>query len=160
MSELTTIYDANRIYASAHPPAPSKLPARHLAIVTCMDARIDVSTALGLSLGDVHIIRNAGGRVSDDALRSLTLSCHALGTTQVLVMHHTKCGLAGGSNDELRDQTGASFDFLPITDADAAIRTDVDRIATADYLTPVVEVSGGIFDVDTGVVREIVRWNR
>src|SRR3954463_12895028 len=101
-------------------------PARHLAIVTCMDARIDVFATLGLHLGEAHVIRNAGGRVTEDVLRSLALSAHVLGVTTVVVMQHTKCGLAGVTDDELRRLTGADLGFLPIGDHAAALREDID----------------------------------
>ena len=82
-------------------------PGRHLAVVTCMDARIDVFAVLGLHLGEAHVIRNAGGRVTDDVLRSLALSSGVLGVDTAVVMQHTKCGLAGVTDAELRALTGA-----------------------------------------------------
>jgi len=96
----------------------SAAPTRHLVVVTCMDARLDLFRLLGLEIGDAHILRNAGGRVTDDVLRSLTLSNHWLGTREVVVIHHTGCGLFGVHNDEIHarvhDATGAdasSIDF-------------------------------------------------
>ena len=98
-------------------------PRRRIAVVTCMDSRIDVFSLFGLGLGDVHILRNAGGRVTDDMLRSLALSSKVLGTDSVVIMQHTGCGLEGTSNEELRARTGADLDFLPIDDHGAALRT-------------------------------------
>ena len=90
-----------------------------------MDARIDVFAALGLHLGEAHVIRNAGGRVTDDVLRSLALSTHVLGVDTVVIMQHTKCGLAGVTDEELRRLTGAGLGFFPIDDHAAALREDI-----------------------------------
>ena len=95
MSEIRRLLDANRDYVDDHLGIADAEPRRHLAIVTCMDARIDVFAALGLDLGDAHVIRNAGGRVTEDVLRSLALSSHTMGVTSVVVVQHTRCGLAG-----------------------------------------------------------------
>ena len=109
-------------------------PSRHLAVVTCMDARIDVFAVLGLHLGEAHVIRNAGGRVTDDVLRSLALSTGVLGVDTAVVMQHTKCGLAGVTDEELRALTGADLGFLPIDDHAAALREDVELLAGTPYL--------------------------
>src|SRR6266700_2285845 len=98
MTDIARLLDANEGYAAARANVHDARPSRHLAVVTCMDARIDVFAALGLHLGDAHVIRNAGGRVTDDVLRSLALSTHILGVNTVVVMQHTKCGLAGVSD--------------------------------------------------------------
>ena len=94
MTEVKRLLAANEAYAAARAGVADPRPSRRLAVVTCMDARIDVFAALGLHLGEAHVIRNAGGRVTDDVLRSLTLSSHVLGVDTVVVMQHTKCGLA------------------------------------------------------------------
>ena len=91
-----------------------------------MDARIDVFATLGLHLGEAHVIRNAGGRITDDVLRSLALSSHVLGVDTVVVMQHTKCGLAGVTDAYLREITGADLGFLPIDDHAAALREDLE----------------------------------
>ena len=117
-------------------PRPALLdqrPTRRLAIVTCMDARIDVFAVLGLELGDAHVIRNAGGRLTDDVLRSLALSSGMLGVDTVVVMQHTRCGLAGASDAELRARTGADLDFLPIADHEASLA----RTSTASRARPI-----------------------
>ena len=108
--------EANQGYAAARANVADRRPGRQLAVVTCMDARIDVFAALGLHLGEALVIRNAGGRVTDDVLRSLALATHVLGVDTVVVMQHTKCGLAGVTDEELRRLTGADFGFLPIAD--------------------------------------------
>ena len=94
MTQIDNLLAANQGYAAARASVADPRPGQRMAIVTCMDARIDVFAALGLHLGDAHVIRNAGGRVTDDVLRSLALSTHVLGVETVVVMQHTKCGLA------------------------------------------------------------------
>src|SRR6476659_11331206 len=112
MTQIQRMLTANEAYAAARANVADARPGRRLAIVTCMDARIDVFAALGLHLGEAHVIRNAGGRVTDDVLRSLALSCHVLGVDTVVVMQHTKCGLAGVNDSELRELTGADLGFF------------------------------------------------
>src|SRR5258707_6283889 len=107
MTRISDLLTANRAYSAARSNVADPRPSEHLAVVTCMDARIDVFAVLGLHLGEAHVIRNAGGRVTEDVLRSLALSVHVLGVTTVIVMQHTKCGLAGVSDAELRARTGA-----------------------------------------------------
>src|ERR1700742_2496921 len=114
MNETDRLLSANQSYAAARARVADARPGRRLAVVTCMDARIDVFAALGLHLGDAHVIRNAGGRVTDDVLRSLALSTHVLGVDTVAVMQHTKCGLAGVTDEELQRLTGADLGFFPI----------------------------------------------
>jgi carbonic anhydrase len=135
-------------------------PSRRLAVVTCMDCRIDVFAVLGLRVGEAHVIRNAGGRVTDDVLRSLALSSHVLGVETVLVMQHTRCGLAGVTDEELRERTGADIGFLPIDDHAAALRQDVDLIAATPYLAPVTTIRGCVYDVETGEVDYVCHRDR
>ncbi len=135
-------------------------PRRRVAVVTCMDARIDVFAVLGLRLGEAHVLRNAGGRVTDDVLRSLTLSCHVLGVDTVVVMQHTACGLAGVTDAELRARTGADLEFLPIGDHLAALREDVDQLVGTPHLEPIRTIAGLVYDVATGRVADSVRWER
>lgn len=156
MSELRRLVDANREYVDDHLGIADAEPRRHLAVVTCMDARIDVFAALGLELGDAHVIRNAGGRVTDDVLRSLALSSHALGVDSVVVMQHTRCGLAGVSNAELEEVTGSGIDFFCIDDHVETLRTDLQKIRDTPYLSVLSEVAGFVHDIDTGHITEIV----
>ena len=106
MSQIDQLLAANKGYAAARANVADARPGRHIAVVTCMDARIDVFAALGLHLGEAHVIRNAGGRVTEDVLRSLALSSHVLGVDTVVVMQHTECGLAGRTDEELRSSPG------------------------------------------------------
>ena len=161
MTEIDLLLSANRSYTAAAPALPDGArPSRRLAVVTCMDTRIDVLAALGLAVGEAHVIRNAGGRVSDDVLRSLALSTHMLGVDTVVVMQHTSCGLAGKTDEELRALTGADLGFLPIADHAEALRHDVTLLSETPYLTPVRRVAGFVYDVATGSIEDVCRWER
>ena len=160
MPEVDRLLAANQAYAATPPAALGAEPTRRLAVVTCMDARIDVFAALGLALGEAHVVRNAGGRVTDDVLRSLALSTHVLGVDTVVVMQHTRCGLEGVTDEELRERTGADLAFHPIADHAEALRQDVDTVARAAFLTAVKAVAGLVYDVDTGRVEHVCRWER
>src|SRR5947209_12807780 len=128
MIQIDRLLDANHAYAAARANVADARPGRHLAVVTCMDARIDVFAALGLHLGEANVIRNAGGRVTEDVLRSLALATHVLGVDAAVIMQHTKCGLAGVTDEELRRLTGADLGFLSIEDHAAAVRSDVEAL--------------------------------
>jgi len=128
-----------------------------------MDARIDPAKALGLEIGDAHVIRNAGGRVSDDAIRSLIISTSLLGTREVVVIQHTDCGMLTFKNEDLHsklaDERGtdaSDIDFLPFPDLNANLREDVERIRSNPHLDPAITVSGYVYDVDTGALTEVV----
>ncbi len=160
MSPIARLLAANANYAAARANVADARPSLHLAVVTCMDARIDVFAVLGLQLGEAHVIRNAGGRVTDDVLRSLALSTHVLGVDTVVVMQHTKCGLAGQSDEELRRVTGADFGFYPIDDHAAALHEDVELLSTRPYLGPLGVIAGFVYDVESGQIDDVVRWER
>jgi carbonic anhydrase len=161
MAEIARLLEANAGYARARAHVRDSKPSRHLAVVTCMDARIDVYAVLGLHLGEAHVIRNAGGRVTEDVLRSLALSSHVLGVDSVVVMQHTKCGLTGVTDEELRRFTGAAdVGFLPITDHHEDLREDLDIIESVPYLSPIRVVAGFIYDVESGEITESSRWER
>jgi carbonic anhydrase len=160
MTQIDRLLGANRDYAAARANVADARPSRHLAVVTCMDARIDVFAVLGLHLGEAHVIRNAGGRVTDDVLRSLALSCNVLGVNTVVVMQHTKCGLAGVTDEYLRTLTGADLGFLPIDDHAAALREDIDLLASKPYLALVSVIAGFVYDVETAQIDDVVRWAR
>lgn len=151
-ADFTTTFEPNRLTAA---------PTRHLAILTCMDARLEVFRMLGLQVGDAHILRNAGGRASDDAIRSLTLSAHWLGTREFVVIHHTGCGLFGVTNTEIHDRveeaTGhrPGFDFLPFQDVEQSVREDVARIKACPLLPDGSVVWGAYYDVHTGMLHAI-----
>ncbi|HEV7888522.1 MAG TPA: carbonic anhydrase [Acidimicrobiales bacterium] len=153
---LPKMLEANTAYASlSSRPEHSPRPTKHLCILTCMDARLDLFRALGLWQGDAHILRNAGGRASTDALRSLLLSSHHLGTREFGVIHHTDCGVFGVTNEHLRQTTGQALDFLPFDDLEQSVRDDVAAVAACG-LPPGSVVWGGVFDVDEGTLTVVV----
>jgi carbonic anhydrase len=160
VTEIARLLTANEGYAAARANVADARPSRHLAVVTCMDARIDVFAAIGLHLGEAMVLRNAGGRVTDDVLRSLALATGVLGVNSVVVMQHTKCGLAGVTDEELRDITGADLGFFPIDDHAAALREDIELLATKPYLHRVKEIGGFVYDVESGEIDDIVSWER
>jgi carbonic anhydrase len=151
---------ANRTYAQNHRRIDDARPSRHLAIVTCMDARIDPLAVFGLDVGEVHVIRNAGGRVTPDVVRSLVLSAHELGVESVVVMEHTGCGLSGTTDGELMARTGAAIEFLAITDHGAALRDDVEALMAHPALYPIREVTALLFDTASGLVEEVMARTR
>jgi len=160
VTDIARLLAANQGYAAARANVADSRPSRRLAVVTCMDARIDVFAALGLHLGEAHVIRNAGGRVTDDVLRSLALSSHILGVDTVVVMQHTSCGLAGVTDEELQASTGADLGFFPIDDHAAALKEDVDILSSTPFLSPLEIIAGLVFDVETGLIEDVVRWDR
>jgi carbonic anhydrase len=160
VTQIAELLTANEGYAAARASVADPRPGRRLAIVTCMDARIDVFSAFGLHLGEAHVIRNAGGRVTDDVLRSLALSSHVLGVDTVVVMQHTKCGLNGVTDEELRKLTGADLGFFPIDDHAAALREDIELLTATPYLEPLKVIAGLVFDVESGEIDDVVRWER
>lgn len=159
-TQIDSLFFANKAYASARANGGNSQPGRHLAIVTCMDARIDVFAALGLYIGDAHVIRNAGGRVTEDVERSLAVSSHILGVQTVVVMQHTRCGLEGVTDAELRERTGADLGFFPIANHETALAEDVKTLASTPYLNKLETIAGIIYDVESGELRDVVRWQR
>jgi len=135
-------------------------PLSGLAVLACMDARLDVEEALGLRTGDAHIIRNAGGLATDDAIRSLIISQHLLGTNEVLVIGHTGCGLLGADEAALRDRMTAEtgqrlpVEFGSFRDIDDSVRAQVERLRTHPWIRK-VPVHGLVFEVETGRLYEI-----
>jgi carbonic anhydrase len=160
MDEIAQLLAANRGYADARGNVADPRPGRRIAVVTCMDARIDVFAVLGLHLGEAHVLRNAGGRVTDDVLRSLALSSQVLGVDTVIVMQHTGCGLAGVTDESLRELTGADLGFFPIDDHAAALREDIDLLTSKTYLTTLKVIAGFVYDVESGHIDDVVRWER
>ena len=160
MTQLTRLLEANEGYAAARASVHDPRPGRRVAVLTCMDARIDVFAALGLHLGEAHVLRNAGGRVTSDVLRSLALSVHVLGVDTVVVMQHTECGLAGVTDEELRALSGADLGFFPIDDHAAALREDIDLLAGTSFLEPLRVIAGFVYDVGSGEIDDVVRWER
>jgi carbonic anhydrase len=138
-------------------PAP---PALRLAIVTCMDARIDPLAALGLRPGDAHIIRNAGGVVTDDTVRTLSISQHELGTDTVMLMHHTRCGMQTFTDEDFASARELSRGARPpwpvqtFTDLEQDVRDSIDTVRASPFV-PHKNIRGFVYDVDTGLIREV-----
>ncbi|MBQ0864713.1 carbonic anhydrase [Streptomyces sp. A73] len=161
-SVVDELVAANRDYAHDFgDPGMDARPVRKVAVVACMDARLDLHAALGLELGDCHTIRNAGGVVTDDVIRSLTISQRALGTRSVVLIHHTGCGLLNLTEDfrhELELEVGQrpSWAVESFNDLDQDVRQSIERVRTSPFLPHRDDVRGFVFDVTTGLLREIV----
>ncbi|MGE0230136.1 MAG: beta-class carbonic anhydrase [Dehalococcoidia bacterium] len=161
--EIGAFLAANRGWASSFAWGGLDVrPKGRMAVLTCMDSRFTAQGILGLELGDAHVIRNAGGRVTDDAVRSLVLSAHALGTRGCVLIHHTKCGLYGNTNEAIHqlvsEATGgdaSGIDFLPFADLEESVREDMRQLAACDLLPEGYSVLGFTYDVDTGLLTQI-----
>jgi carbonic anhydrase len=141
-------------------PNLSPRPGRKVAVLSCMDARIAMFPLLGLKRGDAHIIRNAGGLATDDAIRSLAISQRVLGTKEIVVVMHDGCGLHGASEDEFTEQLHAdgahpSWRMGAFSDVEATLRTTLQRLRAAPELKAHDAIRGLVFDPETGTVREV-----
>lgn len=162
MSVIDELLQANAEYASRFDRGDLPMPpARRVAVVTCMDARILPSRALGLEEGDAHVIRNAGGRARD-ALRSLVISQRLLGTNEIAVIHHTDCGMLTFTNRDLhakvRQDLGvdsSSIDFLPFSDVEESVREDVAFLLASPLIPGDALIRGFVYDVKTGKLSEV-----
>lgn len=136
-------------------------PTLQVAVVTCMDTRIDTSKLLGVEEGEVHVLRNAGGVVTDDVLRSLVISQHFLGTREIVLIQHTECGMltfdGDEFKDELQDRVGVrpGFDFHTFSELYANVRKSIRKVETCPFLLHTEEVRGFIYDVKTGSLEEV-----
>jgi carbonic anhydrase len=136
-------------------------PARKVAVVACMDARLHVSALLGLDIGDAHIIRNAGGVVSDDAVRSLVISQRLLGTDEIILIHHTDCGMLTFRDDDVKAQIEAdtgirpSFALEAFADVDEDVRQSIARVKANPFIPHRDNVRGFVYDVRTGRLNEV-----
>ena len=135
--------------------------AQKVAVVACMDSRVDVFAALGLAPGEAHVIRNAGGLVTEDTIRSLSISQHLLGTEEILLIHHTDCGMLSFTDEELchtlEEETGARPTWAPgsFTDLADSVRQSVTRIKTSPFVPRADAVRGFILDLATGRLEEV-----
>ena len=162
VSATDDLLQNNHRHASTHVNGEmSQRPSRGVAVVACMDARVDVMGALGLQLGEAHILRNAGGVVTDDVLRSLLLSQRLLGTREVMLIHHTRCGMLDVSDDELADaveeETGVRPPFAlgGFRDVDEHVRCSIRAVTGAAFLPHRDAVRGFVYDVATARLREV-----
>ena len=162
MSAIDNLLEGNARYAEGfdkgHLSAP---PGLKLAVVTCMDARLDTHRLLGIVEGDAHVIRNAGGIVSDDVIRSLLISQRLLGTREVMVIHHTGCGMATFRDDDVKDaiedETGIrpSFALEAFRDLEQDVRQSMARIAASPFIPFKDGIRGFVYDVETGQLGEV-----
>ena len=161
MSAIDELLEHNRDYVTrhGHREMPT-IPQHHLAVLTCMDSRLDLFGALGLDLGEVHLIRNAGGIATDDAIRSLLLSQRLLETRAIMVIHHTRCGLESFDEDELQGELEAEFGVRApfrlgaYRDVEADVRETVAALRASRFLKS-TEIRGFVFDVDDGFLSEV-----
>ena len=164
VSELAALLAANADHAAGFVDGELQAPPRRrLAILTCMDARVEPLRMFGLDLGDAHVIRNGGGRASEDAIRSLALGRALLGIETALVVHHTDCRLRGATTANLREalaRAGAevppSVEFFPLPlSVEDGLQVDVDRIRASSMIPPGLTVYGFVYDVRTGRLRQV-----
>jgi carbonic anhydrase len=156
MPVVDEIREANRSYASEFEKGDLPMPpGRRFAVVTCMDARLDPAKFLGLDEGDAHVIRNAGGVVTDDALRSLIISHHLLGTQEAVVIAHTDCGMVTFKDEELQERLDTDVEFHAFPDIDENVRSGVKKIQDSSLLPDSFEARGFVYDVKTGELREV-----
>ncbi len=158
VDDFADVLAANEVYASQYvPPSESGWAAKGIALVTCMDSRIVPLRAMGMEVGDVKILRNAGARVTDDVMRTLVLASYLLGVRRVLIMPHTECKMASGDEPEVHasilENHGVdtrSVEFRTVTDQLDALRTDIARVRSSPLLPPDLVVAGAMFDMRTG----------
>jgi carbonic anhydrase len=162
MSVTEELLQNNAIYAESFQKGGLPLPpARAVAVVACMDARLDVHKILGLEEGDAHVIRNAGGVITDDEIRSLTISQRLLGTREIILIHHTDCGMLTFSDDELKAQIHEEVGMKPhfsmesFSDLEEDVRQSVARIQASPFVPHKESVRGFIYEVETGRLREV-----
>ncbi len=162
MHEIDMLLMKNELYAESfkHADLPPQ-PRRRLAVVTCMDARIDVHRILGLEVGDAHVIRNAGGVVTEDVIRSLMVSQLLLGTEEIVVIQHTCCGMIGSSEDALKDRVEERIGLRPyfalgvFKDLQSEVKQNIARIKASPFIPKKDKVRGFIYDVKDGRLREV-----
>jgi carbonic anhydrase len=162
MDTIDRLLENNRAFAAGFEPRHLDVrPSRRLAIVTCMDSRLDVFAALGLGDGEAHVLRNAGGVITDDVIRSLAVSQRRLETRAIMLIHHTDCGMQTITDDgfraELQEATGTApaFAVESFTDVDADVRQSILRVRRSAFLAHRDEVRGFVYDVDTHRLREV-----
>jgi carbonic anhydrase len=162
VSDIDELLARNRAFADSLPALHLDVrPTRRLAIVTCMDSRLDVFAALGLHGGEAHVLRNAGGVVTDDVIRSLAISQRKLGTRRVMLVHHTDCGMQtitdDGFREELQIETGIApaFAIESFSDVEADVRQSILRVKSSPFLPHRDDVRGFVYDVDEHRLREI-----
>jgi carbonic anhydrase len=162
MSVTDDVVRNNDAYASSFKKGDLPLPpAKKLAVVACMDARLDVHKILGIQEGDAHVIRNAGGAVTDDAIRSLAISQRLLGTKEIILIHHTDCGMLTFKDEDVKKQiekeTGVrpAFALEAFSDLDEDVKQSIARIKASPFIPNKSSVRGFVYDVRTGKLNEV-----
>jgi carbonic anhydrase len=162
MSVTDQLIENNRQYAGSFDKGGLPMPpARKLAVLACMDARLDLHKMLGLAEGDAHVIRNAGGVVTDDAIRSLVISQRLLGTEEIVLVHHTDCGMLTFADDEVKAQIESETGIRPpfaleaFPEVEADVRQSVARINASPFIPRKDSVRGFVYDVRTGTLAEV-----
>ena len=161
MSKTDEFLENNRRYAESFGGPLPLPPAAGLAVVACMDARLSVYAILGLKEGEAHVIRNAGGVITDDEIRSLAISQRLLGTTEIILIHHTDCGMLTFTDDAFKAGIEAETGIKPgwaaeaFGDLDADVRQSIKRITTSPFIPHTDAVRGFVFDVATGLLNEV-----
>jgi carbonic anhydrase len=162
MSTTDDLLQNSKAYAEQFDKGDLPLPpAKRVAVVACMDARLDPARVLGLDEGDAHVIRNAGGVVTDDEIRSLSISQHLLGTEEIILIHHTDCGMLTFGDDQFANQleeaTGQrpAWDARSFTDLDGDLRDSIRRIKDSPFIPRTDSVRGFVYEVETGKLREV-----
>jgi carbonic anhydrase len=162
MSVTDELLQNNEAYAHSFQKGDLPLPpAMGVAVVACMDARLDVHKILGLKEGDAHVIRNAGGVITDDEIRSLTISQRLLGTTEIILIHHTDCGMLTFKDDELKAEIHEDVGLKPhfsmesFSDLEEDVRQSIGRIQASPFISHKESVRGFIYEVQTGRLREV-----
>ena len=162
MSAIDELLGNNETYAGKFSKGSLPMPpAKQIAAVVCMDARLETGALLGLVEGDAHVIRNAGGVVTDDVIRSLTISQRLLGTREVMLIHHTDCGMLTFTDKDLaqqiKDDTGVipPFAMEAFIDVDDNVRQSVDRVKASPFVPHKDQVRGFVYEVETGQLREV-----
>jgi carbonic anhydrase len=162
MSVTDDLLRNNEAYAESFEKGDLPLPpAKGVAVVACMDARLDVHKILGLEEGDAHVIRNAGGVITDDEIRSLAISQRLLGTREIILIHHTDCGMLTFTDDELKQQIHEDVGIKPhfpmesFSDLEEDVRQSVARIQASPFVLNKYAVRGFVYEVETGRLREV-----
>src|SRR5918999_393357 len=163
MDVIDELVRNNKEYAQAFDKGDLPLPpAKKLAVVACMDARLDVHKILGLEEGDAHVIRNAGGVITDDEIRSLTISQRLLGTEEIVLMHHTDCGMLTFSDDDVKRQIESDTGIRPpfaleaFEDVEEDVRQSIARIKASPFIPNKDAIRGFVYELETGGLREVL----
>ena len=161
MSAIDDYASNNEEYAASHPGGKPVRPSRHVAVVACMDSRMRIFPMLGMGDGEAHVIRNAGGVVTDDVVRSLAISQRLLGTREIMLIHHTDCGLQKTTDDEFKSAIEAETGIRPpwavesFVSAEQDVRQSIARLQASPFIPHKDGIRGFVFDVDTGKLNEV-----